>query len=653
MAGKGASGREIPVATRADISVATAPTAAGCAAMAREDAQRLRDYAEAAADWFWEMDEALRFTRMSASTQLPETHSCTEFIGRRIGEVHGRDAPGDDCQSLVEMLEARLPFRDVRLRCCDDGGGPLQMSLSGIPVFDDAGAFTGYRGIGRDLTLLLRAEAHAATAQSRLIDAIESIPAGFLLSDAEDRLVLCNSRYREINEAMAAWLAPGTGRADLAAASAARGAVPPGVSQEAGAVEECRIGERWFQVSERRTREGGAVVVQTDITALKRREQELAENSALLGATLDHMGQGLLVLDSAMRVRLWNDRLWQLFDHGPENLWTGRPVEDLVMAAVGDDSERSRESIAFFRRGIERREPEAREIHLPTKVVEMRLMPMPDGGVIATYLDITAQKRVEADLRRAKEEAELASRSKSEFLANMSHELRTPLNAIIGFADILRGEVFGQLGDRRYADYAGDIHDSGLHLLKLINDVLDVSKVEFGKIALAEETVDMANVVAACVRLMRERAANAGLTITQSVPPDLPLVQADELRLKQIVLNLLSNAVKFTPSGGTISLSTSADATGLRVAIADTGIGIAAPDLKTALRPFGQIDSRLARKYQGTGLGLPLAKSLAELHGGRLELDSTPGVGTTATLWLPPERVIFPAEAARRICGDD
>jgi signal transduction histidine kinase len=354
------------------------------------------------------------------------------------------------------------------------------------------------------------------------------------------------------------------------------------------------------------------------------------------------------VLDGELNIRLWNDRLAQLFSHAPGHLQVGRSIVEVIHNHAGEQRSLATSGLAFFRRAIEERRPASREMAMPNGlVVEMRVTPMPEGGLIAVYLDITDRKRTEHDLRHAKDEAELASRSKSEFLANMSHELRTPLNAVIGFADILKGEIFGSLGDPRYADYASDIRDSGLHLLKLINDVLDVSKVEFGKIELSDETVDIAGVVLSCMRLMRGRAEDAGLALTHALPPGLPFVQCDELRLKQILLNLLSNAVKFTPAGGRVAVHALLDDRGLGIVIDDSGIGIAAADLDTALRPFGQIDSRLARKYQGTGLGLPLAKSMLELHGGRLEIVSTPGVGTQVTAWLPPSRILLPSAAAR------
>jgi signal transduction histidine kinase len=212
---------------------------------------------------------------------------------------------------------------------------------------------------------------------------------------------------------------------------------------------------------------------------------------------------------------------------------------------------------------------------------------------------------------------------------------------VIGFAELMQSEVFGPLGDAHYAEYAADIRDSGQHLLNLINDLLDVSKIEFGKVELVDETVELTGIIDSCMRLMRDRADQAGLELTAHTPLDLPYLRADVRRLKQILLNLMSNAVKFTPPGGQVTVRASiAEDGGLRVAVSDTGIGIAAQDLAKALQPFGQIDSRMTRKYQGTGLGLPLTKSMIELHGGKLQLDSEAGRGTTATLWLPPGRLV-------------
>ncbi|UEM23957.1 PAS domain-containing sensor histidine kinase [Skermanella mucosa] len=255
--------------------------------------------------------------------------------------------------------------------------------------------------------------------------------------------------------------------------------------------------------------------------------------------------------------------------------------------------------------------------------------------------DITDRRAAEELQRMAREEAELASRAKSEFLANMSHELRTPLNAVIGFSEIIMNEMFGPAGRPEYVEYARDIHESGTQLLALINDILDMSKIEAGKKELQDTVVDIGRVSRNCVRLVEARAQFGGVAVAIDLPPDLPPVRAEELALKQIIANLLTNAVKFTPKGGKVLVSAGIEPDGsLAVAVADTGIGIAPEDMEKALAPFGQIDSSLSNKTQGTGLGLPLARSLAALHGGTLSIESMPGRGTTVTVRLPAERVI-------------
>jgi len=262
-------------------------------------------------------------------------------------------------------------------------------------------------------------------------------------------------------------------------------------------------------------------------------------------------------------------------------------------------------------------------------------------GYRGTANDVTELRWREAALLRAKEAAETANRTKGEFLANMSHELRTPLNAIIGFSEIMANEILGTLGNEQYKGYCNDITDSARHLLVLINDILDSAKIDAGQMTLSEEAVDPEELIQSVVRLMAPRAERAGVILSVDTAPNLPRLRADGTKLKQILINLVSNAVKFTLQGGRVDLTAKvAEGGAFILEVSDTGIGIAAKDIARALAPFGQVDSRISRRYEGTGLGLPLAKSLTELHGGTFDLASQPDVGTRVTIRLPGELIL-------------
>ncbi len=251
-----------------------------------------------------------------------------------------------------------------------------------------------------------------------------------------------------------------------------------------------------------------------------------------------------------------------------------------------------------------------------------------------------------AELIESRTRAEAANQAKSRFLANMSHELRTPLNAILGFSQIIKDQVMGPVGKPVYADYAKDIHGAGEHLLKLINRVLDMAKIEAGKIELNDDVLDPAEIVRASMTAVRVLAADKGIALEADIPPGTPFIRGDELRLSEVLINLLSNAVKFTETGRVTVRAASDAARGFRFTVADTGIGMSPGEIDEALEPFGQVDNAFSRKYQGTGLGLPLARRFIELHGGRLEIESVKGAGSAISVYLPPERIVQPAAEA-------
>lgn len=242
--------------------------------------------------------------------------------------------------------------------------------------------------------------------------------------------------------------------------------------------------------------------------------------------------------------------------------------------------------------------------------------------------------------REARHQAEAAANAKSEFLAVVSHELRTPLNAIIGFSEIIRDEVLGKLGDHRYREYAIDIYTSGVHLLSLLNDILDLSKAEAGKLELREETVDVTDVIERALRMVSPQAQAAELDIVTEIEDALPYLWADERKIRQILINLMSNSLKFTPPGGRIGVGGAMDDDRLRIWVQDSGIGIAPEHVDKALQPFGQVDSALSRQHDGTGLGLPLVKRLVELHGAEFVLTSALGEGTKISMVFAAERVV-------------
>jgi two-component system cell cycle sensor histidine kinase PleC len=500
--------------------------------------------------WDWDLDRGRIFWSHSMFTLLGlETRSDLLTFGEVNALVKSDDI---DLFAIADRLIAgEIDYIDQTFRMQHTGGHWIWLRVRCELNHGENDGGLHLIGIAVDITEQKSLAERSIEADLRLRDAIETIPEAFVLWDATNRLVLCNSHFQRLHKLPETAVIPGTsyetvievGRMPEVRTRVHDNGVPaPGARTFEAQLED----GSWLHISERRTKDGGYVSVGTDITRIKEHEQKLVDN-------------------------------------------------DLRLRATVIDLQRSRAA-------LERQTLELADL---------------------------AEK-----YQREKTRAEEANQTKSKFLANMSHELRTPLNAIIGFSEIMESGMFGELGSEKYQEYCHDILTSGHYLLEVINDILDMSKIEAGRMKLDMEPLDLAKTLAESLRVVTGRAQDKKLVVDADIEQTISVV-ADRRAAKQILVNLLSNAVKFTPDGGRIVVRSRMTSDRITLLIADSGIGIAAHSLARLGRPFEQVESQLTKTYHGSGLGLAIARSLIQLHGGSMKLRSRLGRGTVVRVSLP------------------
>jgi len=524
--------------------------------------------------------------------------------------------------------------------------GRPQRRLDGAVVWD---------GIMIDVTDKKIAQENANRNYEWLLQAIGSMPSGFMLWDPDDRLVLWNKRiagyhpdpdiFREglpFEDMLVLPFEDAKSRLGEKAADEWLKERRRQHKTARGTHEFQGKGGTWFNLRERRTPEGFTVTLLTDVSEQHQNQVRLLESEERYRTMIDLSPDAIYVHKLGIIV-VCNEAAMKLFGATSPDQLIGRELLDFTHP---DDREAAgRRRSAVVEAGTRTLASRQKRLRLDgswfwAEVAAAAIYWEGERGGVVVLRDVSDQITAEEELIRSKEEAELANRAKTEFLANISHELRTPLNAIIGFSDLMQREMLGPLGNAQYASYIRDIHQSGTHLHDVINDILDLSKIEAGQMELQEKPVDIRRSIERCIRIVAARADENGLKLISKLPDTLPFVIADERKIKQIMINLISNAVKFTEAGGTITVEAEAGADiGVTIRVTDTGIGIAPENILKVFRPFEQVDSSLSRSHEGTGLGLPLTRSLVELHGGTLDLESQLGIGTTVIVRLPAHRL--------------
>ena len=631
--------------------------------------QRFRDFVDVSADWYWELDCELKFSFVSASVLERTGRDPAALTGTRPRKERTRGMSDEAWQAHEDDLAARRPFIDFRFDGLDGQGRERHFTSSGKPVFDAAGRFLGYRGTGRDVTALVDAEKRLRASEASLREVIDTVPAMISVKDADHRYLMMNSYQARLM---------GTTPAD-AIGKRADELLPQEAGNHVGDRDQvvidggvaigpyetrfrCADGVTRVWLTQKTPLEDGEgrlraiLTVAADITAQK-------DLQAALVATQEKL------LKSEERFRdfaeIGSDVTWEMgadlrITYVSDSIEpiTGTPAADYVgkrnIDLAPDDPRREAiERLLENRRAIRdypfsRPTRDGRVVHLMYSAKPV----LGDGGEFLGYRgtirDITAQREAEietARLRKVRDVATAADMAKTRFLANMSHELRTPLNAILGFSEILRGEMFGPLGAAPYRGYARDIESSGRRLLDIINDLLDMSRIQLGEFAVSPEPVGVAALVEDSIAAARSLAPAADASCKWAPVAAAPvdpawIIEVDPRALRQVLVKLLSNALKFTLPAGRVGVDFRLEPGGaVSLCVADTGCGITPERMATLFEPFQLRGAEHTRTGNGAGLGLWVSRALIELHGGTLTLRSSLGEGTVATMTLPALRV--------------
>jgi len=585
-------------------------------------------------------------------------HTPQDMLGRSLGDF----AHPDDRAALIERIATRVaaPMGSTgtyAFRLRDGAGRWRTVEATGCNLLDDP-EVQGMVGNIRDITERVEAERSRRESETLYHALAEAAPVGIFRTDRAGRILFANRRLAAMTglapERILAegWL-PAVHPDDRARLEAeapfCKGDGTPLMLDFRLAGLEGTAMSVFLQTTPLHDAAGvlqGCIGTLTDISEYVRTAEALlvaeARNDAIVGAA----GDAIITLDDEGIVHSFNRSAEAMFGVAAADIVWQRVDRLIPEASVGKHdaylkqdypSQPGRHGIGCTS-GIE-----ARRADGTLFPIELSVSLLEEQGrrlYIAIIRDVTERRRIEAELIRAKEAAEAADRAKSAFLATMSHELRTPLNAVIGFAQVIEMRILGADAIDRYTEYAASIRKSGEHLLGIIDDILDISRIESGSLNLAEHPVDLTDVVGQSLNLVAMQAGQRGVAVSLDLERELPPLRADELRLRQILVNLLSNAIKFTDAGGQVTVSSrQAEDGGVLLRVQDTGVGMAPEDIPKALERFSQVDQSMTRRHEGAGLGLPLTKRLVELHDGTLLIDSAPGQGTTVTVRLPPSRV--------------